>query len=118
MDDLKKLIREVRHPKPGILILMTSRHFSMTSSGFPFADRPPLRPLHTTAHTIVSSPAWKRALHLFVPRFADRLGAGFVPVRQPKKLPAKTVAYLRARIAGTIRSKFTNTPFSPAKARF
>jgi adenine phosphoribosyltransferase len=38
---------------------------------------------------------------IFAPALAYRLGAGFVPVRKPKKLPAKTVSVSYALEYGT-----------------
>jgi adenine phosphoribosyltransferase len=88
MEDLKKLIREIPdYPKPGILFydlttLLKDRH------GFQklvdqlcdhYADR--------QVDVVVGVEA--RGF-IFAPALAYRLGAGFVPVRKPKKLPAKT----------------------------
>jgi adenine phosphoribosyltransferase len=67
MDELKKLIREVPdYPKPGILFYDLTTVLK-DKQGF---------------HRLVD--------RLCAPALAYRMGAGFVPVRKPKKLPAKT----------------------------
>jgi len=88
MDDLKKLIREVPdYPKPGILfydlttLLKDKRGFQKLVDKLcdHYADR--------KVDVVVGIEA--RGF-IFAPALAYRLGAGFVPVRKPKKLPAKT----------------------------
>jgi adenine phosphoribosyltransferase len=88
MDDLKKLIREVPdYPKPGILfydlttLLKDKRGFQKLVDRLcdHYADR--------KVDVVVGIEA--RGF-IFAPALAYRLGAGFVPVRKPKKLPAKT----------------------------
>ena len=90
MDDLKKLIREVHdYPKPGILfydlttLLKDQRGFHTMVDRLceHFTDRP--------VDVVVGIEA--RGF-IFAPALAYRLGAGFVPVRKPKKLPAKTAS--------------------------
>ena len=88
MDDLKKLIREVPdYPKPGILFydlttLLKDKH------GFQkLVDRLCDRYADRKVDIVVGIEA--RGF-IFAPALAYRLGAGFVPVRKPKKLPAKT----------------------------
>ena len=88
MDDLKKLIREIPdYPKPGILFYDLTTLLK-NKSGFQklvdqlcdhYADR--------RVDIVVGVEA--RGF-IFAPALAYRLGAGFVPVRKPKKLPAKT----------------------------
>jgi len=77
MDDLKKLIREVRdYPKdPQGFHTLIDR----------LCD-------HFRDHTIDLVAGIEARGFIFAPALAYRLGAGFVPVRKPKKLPAKTVA--------------------------
>jgi adenine phosphoribosyltransferase len=88
MDDLKKLIREIPdYPKPGILfydlttLLKDQRGFQKLVDRLcdHYADR--------KVDVVVGVEA--RGF-IFAPALAYRLGAGFVPVRKPKKLPAKT----------------------------
>jgi adenine phosphoribosyltransferase len=88
MNDLKKLIREVQnYPKPGILfydlttLLKDKRGFQVLVDKLcdHYADR--------KVDVVVGVEA--RGF-IFAPALAYRLGAGFVPVRKPKKLPAKT----------------------------
>ena len=88
MNDLKKLIREIPdYPKPGILfydlttLLKDKRGFQRLVDKLcdHYADR--------KVDVVVGIEA--RGF-IFAPALAYRLGAGFVPVRKPKKLPAKT----------------------------
>ena len=89
MEDLKKLIRQVPDwPKKGIL----------------FYDITTLLKNKEGFHTLIDAFAAQYANakldlvlgieargFIFGPALAYRLGAGFVPVRKPKKLPAETV---------------------------
>jgi adenine phosphoribosyltransferase len=88
MDELKKLIREIPdYPKPGILfydlttLLKDKRGFQKLVDKLcdHYADR--------KVDVVVGIEA--RGF-IFAPALAYRLGAGFVPVRKPKKLPGKT----------------------------
>jgi adenine phosphoribosyltransferase len=88
MDDLKKLIREVpNYPKPGILF------YDLTTL---LKDKKGFRTLidrlckHYEGHPIDVVVGIEARGFIFAPALAYRLGAGFVPVRKPKKLPAKT----------------------------
>ena len=88
MEDLKKLIREIPdYPKPGILFydlttLLKDRH------GFQkLVDQ--LCDHYANRQVDVVAGVEARGF-IFAPALAYRLGAGFVPVRKPKKLPAKT----------------------------
>jgi len=99
MDDLKKLIREVpNYPKPGILfydlttLLKDKQGFQM------LIDR---LCNHYQSHTIDVVAGIEARGFIFAPALAYRLGAGFVPVRKPKKLPAKTAAVSYALEYGT-----------------
>src|SRR5215472_14879196 len=88
MDDFKKLIREVPDfPKPGIL----------------FYDITTLLKDKTGLKLVIDAMSEKISAHkpdlilgieargfIFAPALAYNLGAGFVPVRKPKKLPAET----------------------------
>ncbi len=90
VEDLKKLIREVPDfPKPGILFydittllrnaggLKTLLH----EMSAPYEEQRPDLVLGIEARGFV-----------FAPAMAERLGAGFVPVRKPRKLPAETLS--------------------------
>jgi len=99
MDDLKRLIREVPdYPKPGILfydlttLLKDKRGFQM------LIDR---LCEHYEGHKIDLVAGIEARGFIFAPALAYRLKAGFVPVRKPKKLPAKTEAISYALEYGT-----------------
>lgn len=89
MEDLKKLIREVPDfPKPGILF------YDITTL---LKDRSGLRGVidgledhYRDAKVDVVLGIEARGF-IFAPALAYALGAGFVPVRKPKKLPAECV---------------------------
>jgi len=90
MDDLKKLIREVPdYPKPGILF------YDLTTL---LKDKRGLHQLidrlcdHYQGHSIDVVAGIEARGFIFAPALAYRLGAGFVPIRKPKKLPARTTA--------------------------
>ena len=99
MDDLKRLIREVPdYPKPGILfydlttLLKDKKGFQM------LIDR---LCEHYEGHKIDLVAGIEARGFIFAPVLAYRLKAGFVPVRKPKKLPAKTEAISYALEYGT-----------------
>src|SRR5215467_6734153 len=99
MDGLKKLIREVPdYPKPGILF------YDITTL---LKDRAGFHTMidslceHYKGHTIDLVAGMEARGFIFAPALAYRLGAGFVPVRKPKKLPAKTAAISYALEYGT-----------------
>jgi len=88
MNDLKKLIREVPDwPKPGILF------YDLTTL---LQDKQGFRALidklceHYSGRKIDVVAGIEARGFIFAPALAYRLGAGFVPVRKPKKLPWKT----------------------------
>ena len=99
MDDLKKLIREVPdYPKPGILF------YDLTTL---FKDKDGFRRLidqlcaHYDGHKIDLVVGIEARGFILAPALAYRLNAGFVPVRKPKKLPAKTAKVSYALEYGT-----------------
>ena len=99
MNDLKKLIREVPdYPKPGILfydlttVLKDKRGFHNLVDQL--CD-------HYNGHKIDVVAGIEARGFIFAPALAYRLGAGFVPVRKPKKLPAKTRSVSYALEYGT-----------------
>ena len=99
MDDLKKLIREVPDwPKPGILF------YDLTTL---LKDQQGFRTLidrlcqHYSGKKIDVVAGIEARGFIFAPALAYRLGAGFVPVRKPKKLPWKTEKVTYALEYGT-----------------
>ena len=88
MDELKKLIREVPDfPKPGILFYDITTVLK-DKSGFRRiieALTEQIRPYGADAVLGIEARGF-----IFAPALAYNLGAGFVPVRKPKKLPAAT----------------------------
>ncbi len=89
-DDLKKLIREIPdYPKPGILfydittLLKDRRGFHDVIDG--------LKEHYEGAGVDVVIGIEARGF-IFGPTLAYALGAGFVPVRKPKKLPSERVS--------------------------
>ena len=93
MDHLKTLIREVPDfPKPGILFYDITTLLKNKDGFKAVVDAFAERYRDAEADTIVGIEA--RGF-IFAPALAYALGAGFVPVRKPKKLPAEcvTVSY-------------------------
>jgi adenine phosphoribosyltransferase len=90
MEELKRLIREVPDfPKPGILfydittLLKDAEGFRSVIDG--------LRRHYQNAQVDTVLGIEARGF-IFAPALAYALGAGFVPVRKPKKLPAECVS--------------------------
>ena len=88
IDELKKLIREIPdHPKPGILF------YDLTTL---LQDKQGFRTLierlceHYSGQPVDIVAGIEARGFIFAPALAYRLGAGFVPVRKPNKLPWKT----------------------------
>lgn len=99
MNDLKKLIREVPDwPKPGILF------YDLTTL---LKDQGGFRALidklceHYEDRKIDVVAGIEARGFIFAPALAYRLGAGFVPVRKPRKLPWKTEKVTYALEYGT-----------------
>jgi len=88
MEDLKKLIREVPDfPKPGILFYDITTVLK-DKAGFRRiieALTEQIRPYNADIVLGIEARGF-----IFAPALAYNLGAGFVPVRKPKKLPAAT----------------------------
>src|SRR6202158_4923967 len=99
MDDLKKLIREVPdYPKQGILFydlttLLKDKH------GFHGLIHSLCQ--HYAGKTIDIVAGIEARGFIFAPALAYSLHAGFVPVRKPKNLPAKTASVSYALEYGT-----------------
>jgi adenine phosphoribosyltransferase len=90
MDELKKLIREVPdYPKPGILFYDLTTLLKDKKGFHTLIDR---LCEHYINHHIDMVAGIEARGFIFAPALAYRLGAGFVPVRKPKKLPAKTAS--------------------------
>ena len=90
MDDLKKLIREVPDfPKPGILFYDITTLLKDPAGLRGVIDG--LKNHYRDARVDVVMGIEARGF-IFAPALAYALGAGFVPVRKPKKLPAETVS--------------------------
>ena len=88
MDELKKLIREVPDwPKPGILFYDLTTLLKDKQGFRTLIDR--LCAHYANRHVDVVAGIEARGF-IFAPALAYRLGAGFVPVRKPNKLPSKT----------------------------
>src|SRR6476620_8588927 len=99
MNDLKKLIREVPdYPKPGILFYDLTTLLKDKQGFHLLIDR---LCEHYNGHTIDLVAGMEARGFIFAPALAYRLGAGFVPVRKPKKLPAKTASVTYALEYGT-----------------
>src|SRR2546421_12447886 len=99
MNDLKKLIREVPdYPKPGILF------YDLTTL---LKDKKGFHALidklcgHYNGHAIDVVAGIEARGFIFAPALAYRLGAGFLPEREPEKLPAKTSSGSFAQEYGT-----------------
>src|SRR5271154_7173241 len=90
MDDLKKMIREVPdYPKPGILFYDLTTLLKDKTGFHVMIDR---LCDHYQGHTIDIVAGIEARGFIFAPALAYRLGAGFAPVRKPKKLPGKTAS--------------------------
>jgi adenine phosphoribosyltransferase len=88
MDELKKLIREVPDfPKPGILFYDITTVLKDKTGFRKIIDQMTERIRPFGADIVLGIEA--RGF-IFAPALAYNLGAGFVPVRKPKKLPAAT----------------------------
>jgi adenine phosphoribosyltransferase len=88
MDDLKKMIREVPDfPKKGILFydITTLLKDKIGFRNVIDALTEQVRPLKPDAVLGIEARGF-----IFAPALAYHLGAGFVPVRKPNKLPAET----------------------------
>ena len=88
MDDLKRMIREVPDfPKKGILFydITTLLKDKIGFKKVIDALTDQIRPLKPDSILGIEARGF-----IFAPALAYNLGAGFVPVRKPKKLPAET----------------------------
>lgn len=99
MNDLKKLIREVPdYPKPGILFYDLTTLLKDKQGFHTLVDK---LCEHYRGHPVDIVAGIEARGFIFAPALAYRLGAGFVPVRKPKKLPARTASVSYALEYGT-----------------
>jgi adenine phosphoribosyltransferase len=99
MNDLRKLIREVPDwPKPGILFYDLTTLLK-DARGFHALIDQLCEHYHGKKIDVVAGIEARG--FIFAPALAYRLGAGFVPVRKPKKLPSKTEKVTYALEYGT-----------------
>jgi adenine phosphoribosyltransferase len=90
MTDLKSLIREIPdYPKPGILFYDLT---TLLQDGKGFHSLVEQLCDHYRGQEIDIVAGIEARGFIFAPALAFRLGAGFVPVRKPRKLPWKTTA--------------------------
>src|ERR1700677_526561 len=90
MNDLKALIREIPdYPKPGILFYDLTTLLKDPTGFHSLVDQMCDQYNGTKVDVVAGLEA--RGF-IFAPALAYRLGAGFVPVRKPKKLPCKTTS--------------------------
>ena len=90
MGDLRKLIREIPdHPKPGILFYDLT---TLLQDGKGFHELVDQLCEHYSGQKVDIVAGIEARGFIFAPALAYRLGAGFIPVRKPKKLPWKTAS--------------------------
>lgn len=90
MDELKKLIREIpNYPKPGILFYDITTLLKDQKGFHLLVDQLCQHYIGKRVDVVAGIEA--RGF-IFAPALAYRLGAGFVPIRKPKKLPWKTAS--------------------------
>jgi adenine phosphoribosyltransferase len=100
MDDLKKMIREIPdYPKPGILFYDLTTLFKDPNGFHKLVDR--LLEHYNGYKTVDIVAGIEARGFILAPALAYRLGAGFVPVRKPKRLPARTAAVTYSLEYGT-----------------
>ena len=90
MDDLQKMIREIPdYPKPGILFYDLTTLLQDPKGFHAMVDR---LCGHYDGKKVDLVAGIEARGFIFGPALAYRMGAGFVPVRKPKKLPWKTAS--------------------------
>jgi adenine phosphoribosyltransferase len=99
MIDLKKMIREVPdYPKPGILFYDLT---TLLKDKVGFAGLLDLMYKHCKDQKVDLVAGIEARGFIFAPAMAYRLKAGFIPIRKPRKLPAKTASVSYALEYGT-----------------
>jgi adenine phosphoribosyltransferase len=112
-DDLKKLIREIPDfPKPGILFYDITTLLKDPAGLRAVIDALAARYLTAGIDTVLGIEA--RGF-IFAPALACALGAGFVPVRKPKKLPAATEGIEYQLEYGTDRLEIHRDAIAPGQ---
>jgi adenine phosphoribosyltransferase len=90
MGDLRNLIREIpNHPKPGVLFYDLT---TLLQDGKGFHELVDQLCEHYSGQKVDIVAGIEARGFIFAPALAYRLGAGFIPVRKPKKLPWKTAS--------------------------
>jgi adenine phosphoribosyltransferase len=113
IEDLKKLIREVPDfPKPGILFYDITTLLKDAAGLKAVIDALKARYESAGLDTVLGIEA--RGF-IFAPALACALGAGFVPVRKPKKLPAATEGVEYALEYGTDRLEIHRDAIAPGQ---
>jgi adenine phosphoribosyltransferase len=112
-DDLKKLIREVPDfPKPGIRFYDITTLLKDPAGLRAVIDALAARYRNAGIDTVLGIEA--RGF-IFAPALACALGAGFVPVRKPKKLPAATEGIEYQLEYGTDRLEIHRDAIAPGQ---
>jgi adenine phosphoribosyltransferase len=113
MSDLKSLIREVPDfPKPGINFYDITTLLKDPAGWHQTIDA--LREHYAGVHVDIVVGVEARGF-FFAPALAYALGAGFVPVRKPGKLPAETVTAEYALEYGTDRLQIHKDAIEPGQ---
>jgi len=90
MDELKALIREIPdYPKPGILFYDITTLLKDPKGFHSMVDK---LCAHYDGRKVDLVTGIEARGFIFGPALAYRLGAGFVPIRKPKKLPSKVAS--------------------------
>src|SRR5580692_11939775 len=114
MDALQKLIREVpNYPKPGILFYDLTTLLKDKKGFTGLIDR---LCDHYEGHQIDLVAGIEARGFIFAPALAYRLGAGFIPVRKPNKLTAKTATISYAPEYGTDRLEIHEDAVKPGQS--
>jgi adenine phosphoribosyltransferase len=113
MTDLKSLIREIPDfPKPGILFYDITTLLKDKEGWRSVIDS--LKDMYKDTPVDVVVGIEARGF-FFAPTLAYALGAGFVPVRKPKKLPGPTVSVEYALEYGTDRLEIHQDAIQPGQ---
>src|ERR1700722_14594608 len=114
MNDLKKLIREIPdYPKPGILFYDLTTLLKDKKGFHELVDR---LCAHYDGKKVDVVLGIEARGFIFAPALAYRLGAGFVPVRKPRKLPSKTASVTYQLEYGTDQPEIHEDAGRPAQS--
>jgi len=112
-DELKSYIREVPDfPKPGILFYDIT---TLLKQARPFARLVDLLAAHYADRAVDVVAGIEARGFIFGPALAYKLGAGFVPIRKPRKLPAETASVEYALEYGTDRLEIHRDAIAPGQ---